>query len=91
MAKRRRIEAGVKAKVALAALRGDHTTNQLVSGFGDHTTQVGQKYEHLYRHDYATPRALAAGLSGYFLLYNEERIHFPGRGQGDSNPNGFMG
>jgi putative transposase len=33
------------------------------------------KYEHLYLHDYATPRALEAGLSGYFLLYNEERIH----------------
>ena len=42
MAKRRRIEAGVKAKVALAAVRGDHTTSQLVSAFGVHTTQVGQ-------------------------------------------------
>jgi len=42
MAKRRRIEAGVKAKVALAAVRGDRTTSQLVSVFGVHTTQVGQ-------------------------------------------------
>jgi putative transposase len=42
MAKRRRIEAGVKAKVALAAVRGDHTTSQLVSAFGIHTAQVGQ-------------------------------------------------
>ena len=42
MAKRRRIEAGVKAKVALAAVRGDRTTSQLVSAFGVHTTQVGQ-------------------------------------------------
>ena len=33
------------------------------------------KYEHLYLHDYATPRALEAGLSGYFLSYNVERIH----------------
>ena len=33
------------------------------------------KYEHLYLHDYATPRALEAGLSGWFLTYNEERIH----------------
>jgi len=32
------------------------------------------KYEHLYLHDYATPRALEAGLSGYFPTYNEERI-----------------
>ena len=42
MAKRRRIEAGVKAKVALAAVRGNRTTSQLVSAFGVHTTQVGQ-------------------------------------------------
>ncbi len=41
-AKRRRIEAGLKAKVALAALRGDRTASQLVSAFGVHTTQVGQ-------------------------------------------------
>ena len=33
------------------------------------------KYEHLYLHDYATPRALRAGLTGWFLTYNEERIH----------------
>jgi putative transposase len=41
-AKRRRIEASVKAKVALAAVRGDRTTSQLVSTFGVHATQVGQ-------------------------------------------------
>jgi putative transposase len=41
-AKRRRIEAGVKAKVALAAVRGDRTTSQLVSAFGVHSTQIGQ-------------------------------------------------
>lgn len=41
-AKRRRIEAGVKAKVALAAVRGDRTTSQLVSTFGVHATQVAQ-------------------------------------------------
>jgi hypothetical protein len=35
MAKRRRIEAGVKAKVALAAVRGDRATSQLVSAFND--------------------------------------------------------
>ena len=41
-AKRRRIEAGVKAKVALAAVRGEHTTSELVSQFGVHSTQIGQ-------------------------------------------------
>ena len=33
------------------------------------------KYEHLYLHDYTTPRALQAGLADYFPDYNEERIH----------------
>ncbi len=33
------------------------------------------KYEHVYLHDHATPRALQAGLAGLFLFYNEERIH----------------
>jgi transposase len=41
-AKRRRIEASVKAKVALAAVRGDRTTSELVSQFGVHSTQIGQ-------------------------------------------------
>src|SRR5208283_1076907 len=41
-AKRRRSEAGVKAKVALAAVRGDRTTSELVSQFGVHSTQIGQ-------------------------------------------------
>jgi putative transposase len=40
--KRRRIGGGVKAKVALAAIRGDRTTSQLVSQFGVHSTQIGQ-------------------------------------------------
>jgi putative transposase len=33
------------------------------------------KYEHVYLHDHATPRALQAGLADWFLFYNEERIH----------------
>ena len=33
------------------------------------------KYEHVYLHDHATPRALHAGLAYCFLFYNEERIH----------------
>jgi transposase-like protein len=41
-AKRRRIEAAVKAKVALAAARGDRTASQLASQFGVHATQIGQ-------------------------------------------------
>ena len=33
------------------------------------------KYEYLYLHDYATPRALQAGLAEDFPDYNGERIH----------------
>ena len=33
------------------------------------------KYEHLYLHDYATPAALRAGLTAYFVDYNDQRIH----------------
>lgn len=38
--KRRRIEAPLKAKVALAAARGDKTTAQLATQFGVHGNQV---------------------------------------------------
>jgi putative transposase len=41
-AKRRRIESAVKAKAALAAVRGDRTMGQLASTFGVHATQIGQ-------------------------------------------------
>jgi putative transposase len=41
-AKRRRIGAAVKAKAALAAVRGDRTASQLASQFGVHATQIGQ-------------------------------------------------
>jgi putative transposase len=33
------------------------------------------KYEYLYLHDHATPRALQAGLESWFPFYNGERIH----------------
>lgn len=38
--KRRTLGASLKAKVALAAVRGDKTTAQLASEFGIHTSQV---------------------------------------------------
>src|SRR4030043_219986 len=41
-AKRRRIESSVKAKAALAAVRGDRTASELASQFGVHPTQIGQ-------------------------------------------------
>jgi len=38
--KRRKLGAALKAKVALAAVRGDRTTAQLATEFGVHTSQV---------------------------------------------------
>ena len=40
-AKRKRIEAGLKAKAALAAVREDCTASQLASKFSVHATQIG--------------------------------------------------
>jgi transposase len=45
--KRRRIETAVKAKAALAAVRGDRTTSELASQFGVHPTQIGHWKRHL--------------------------------------------
>jgi putative transposase len=33
------------------------------------------KYEYIYLHDHATPRALEVGLTDYFPFYNDERLH----------------
>jgi transposase len=38
--KRKRFQASFKAKVALAALKGDRTTSELMSVFGVHSTQI---------------------------------------------------
>ena len=33
------------------------------------------KYEYIYLHDHATPRALQVGLADFLPFYNEERFH----------------
>jgi transposase len=38
--KRKRFQASYKAKVALAALRGDRTTSELTAAFGVHASQI---------------------------------------------------
>jgi transposase-like protein len=40
--KRRRVDAALKAKVAVAAIRGDQTTAQIGSTYGVHGTQVSK-------------------------------------------------
>lgn len=38
--KRKRFQASFKAKVALAAVKGDRTVSELVSSYGVHATQI---------------------------------------------------
>ena len=38
--KRKRFQASFKAKVALAAVKGDRTASELVSSYGVHATQI---------------------------------------------------
>lgn len=45
--KRKRFQPSFKAKVALAALKGDRTASELVSAFGVHATQISAWKKHL--------------------------------------------
>ena len=40
--KRKQFQASFKAKVALAALKGDRTTSELAAAFSVHSTQISQ-------------------------------------------------
>ena len=43
----------MKAKPALAAVRGDRTTSQVASGFGVHVTQTGQWKRRLVEEEFS--------------------------------------
>lgn len=49
MAMRKKFEAGIKARVALEAVRGEKTLAQLSSEYGVHATQIGQWKQSLIR------------------------------------------
>ena len=65
--KRRSLGASLKAKVALAAVRGDRTTAQLASEFGVHTSQVT-----------AWKKRLLEGVSDLFADGRTSRREDPG-------------
>src|SRR5688500_8622966 len=87
MARKRRSFGGAfKAKVALAACRGEKTTAQLASEYGVHAGQVtawkkqflegaAGLLEEVYLRDYTDGWQAEASLAAYFRLYDEERIH----------------
>src|SRR5262245_8523712 len=88
--KRQHHTAAFKAQVALAALKGDRTVNELAGQFGVHPTLIHGWKKQLLAGAEAVfsggPRPASAdaearqaelgrGLRGYFGFYNEERPH----------------
>jgi putative transposase len=65
--KRRVLGAGLKSKVALAAVKGDRTTAQLASEFGVHTSQVT-----------AWKKRLLEGVGELFADGRQKRCDEPG-------------
>lgn len=63
---RRNHAPGFKAKVALAAIRGDKTLAELWKSV---------KYEEVYLHAYDCVSDAKAGLQRYFARYNQIRPH----------------
>lgn len=60
--KRRKLGAALKAKVAIAAVKGDKTTAQLASEFGIHTSQVTAWKKRLSRVDGAEAEGSGRGI-----------------------------
>jgi putative transposase len=72
--KRRRFSAGFKAKVALAAARGDRTTAELASKFGLHGNQVSSWKRRLLEGAaelFADGRSETGGVSDEQELYEQ--------------------
>jgi len=79
MTMRRQHSAEFKAKVALEALRGERTINELAAEYGVHPVQITQwkkvVLEEVYLRDDQSVRDARQGLTGYFAFYHHERLH----------------
>ena len=65
---RRMHDAGLKAKVALEAIKGEKT-------IAIERLWRTVKYEEVYLHEYESTREAKKQLNTYFEFYNEERFH----------------
>ena len=73
---RRNHAPGFKAKVAIAAIKGDKTLAELAEQF-DFVERLWRsvKYEEVYLFAYDSVSAAKNGLAKYFTRYNQHRPH----------------
>ncbi|GEM_PF-2262608 len=83
---RKRHDAGLKAKVALEAAKGEKTIAEISSEYGVHPNQIGQYGGSNCLRDCPGLRTITSqqvrarrdareSLAGYFKFYNTERLH----------------
>jgi len=75
---RRSFSAEMKARIALEAIKGQKTIQEIASHYGVHPSQVTNwtmKYEEVYLKDYLDVLEAVANLKRYFTFYNHERLH----------------
>ena len=79
MTMRRQQSAEFKAKVALEALRGERTINELAAEYGVHPVQITQwkkvVLEEVSLRDDQRVRDARQELTGYCACYRHERVH----------------
>jgi putative transposase len=82
----RRHSAEFKAKVALEAIKGQRTLNEIAGEYGVHPGQIIQwkkQVLEVYLKDYEMVPSAVANLKDYFQFYNRERLY---QSLGDRTP-----
>ena len=78
MGQYKRHSAEFKAKVALEAIKGQRTLNEIAGEYGVHPGQIIQwkkQVLEVYLKAFETVPAAVANLKDYFQFYNRERLH----------------